>query len=70
MYLCLCELIPELLHLLPQLSDDPSIGILVHDSMVDDALGAVSIAQRRQGLVIVIGGRTHCGYHGGPTVTS
>lgn len=63
-HLCLRELHFELLHLFPQLSDDASVGVFIHHSMVDDSLGPVSIAQRGQRLLVVIGSWAHCGYHG------
>lgn len=63
-HLGLRELNLELLHLLPELSDDPSVGVLIHHGVVDDSLGSVGITERGQSFFIVISCWTHCGYHG------
>lgn len=64
LYLSLGELLPELLHLLAELADDAGVGVLVDHGVVDDVLGPVRVAQRRQRLVVVVGRRAHRGHHG------
>ena len=64
------QLLPELLHLLPQLPDDAGVRILVHHRVVDDALSAVSIAQCGQCFLVVVGRWAHRGDHGSLTVAT
>lgn len=64
LYLGLGELLPQLLHLLAELADDAGVGVLVDHGVVDDVLGPVRVAQRRQRLVVVVGRRAHRGHHG------
>ena len=69
-YLSLCQLVSELLHLLSQLSDDASVGVLVHHGMIDDALGAVGVAEGRQRLLVVVSCGAHRGNHRRATVAT
>ena len=64
------ELLPELLHLFPQLPDDAGVGVLVHYRVVDDPLGAVGVAQCGQCLLVVVGRWAHRGDHGRLTVAT
>lgn len=47
------DLAAQLLDLLAQLADEPHVGVLVDGGLVDDVLGAVGVAQRRQRLAVV-----------------
>ena len=47
---------PQHFDLLPQLSDDPGVGIFVDDGVIDDAFGSVRVSQRRQRLFVIVGG--------------
>lgn len=69
-HLGLRELDFELLHLLPELSDDASVGVFVHHGVVDDPLGPVRVAQRGQSLLIVISRWAYRGYHGSLAVAT
>ena len=62
-YLCRGQLLAEHLHLVAQVPDDPGVGVLVDDGVVDDALGAVGVAQRGQRLLVVVGGGADGGHH-------
>lgn len=70
LHLRLCELLLQFLHLLPQLPDDPGIGVLIHHCMVDDVLGPVSVTQSGERLIVVVCCRADGGDHGSPTVPS
>lgn len=63
-HLSLRQLDSELLHLLPELPDDASVGVFVHHGVVHDPLGPVGVAERGQSLLIVVCRRAHCGDHG------
>lgn len=69
-YLSLRQLNLELLHLLPQLSDDPSVRVFIHHSMVDYSFGPVCVAKRGQSLLVVVCCWTHRSDHGCLTVTT
>lgn len=47
------NLLPQLLNLLPELPDELHVGILVDGRLVDDVLGSVGVAERREGLTVV-----------------
>lgn len=70
MNLGLGELLPQLLHFLPELPDDSGVGVFVDDGVVDDALGSVGVTQGGQRLVVVVGGGADGGDHGGAAVSS
>lgn len=63
-HLSLRQLHFELLHLLPELPDDASVGVFVHHGVVDDPLGSVGVTQRGQGFLVVVGRGAHRGDHG------
>ncbi len=46
-HLCLSQLYSQFLYFLSELPDDASVGVLINNSMVNNVLGSVGIAQRR-----------------------
>lgn len=68
--LCLRELHSEFLYFLPQLPDDTSVGVFVNDGVVDNVLGSVGVAERRQGFLVVVCCWAHCCNHGCATVST
>lgn len=63
-HLSLRKLHFELLHLLPELPDDASVGVFVHHGVVDDPLGSVGVTQRGQGFLVIISRGAHRSDHG------
>ncbi|RUS88914.1 hypothetical protein EGW08_003353, partial [Elysia chlorotica] len=61
--LCCLELSLEHLHLLAQLADDAGVGVLVDHGVVDDPLGAVSVAQSGKRLLVVVCRGADGGHH-------
>lgn len=57
------QLLTERLNLLAQLADDAGVGVLVDDGVVDDALGAVGVAQGGQRLLVVVCRWADGGHH-------
>lgn len=62
------QLLLQFLHFLPELSDDPGVGVFVDDGVVDDALGPVGVTQGGQRLVVVVRRGADGGDHGGAAV--
>ena len=57
------ELGSERLDFISQFPDDPRVGVFIHNCVVDDAFGAVGVAQCGQRLLVVVGSRRHCSDH-------
>ena len=68
-HLRLGQLLPQLIHLLAEVPDDPRVGVLVDHSVVHDVLGAVRVPQGGEGLVIVVRRGAHSGHHGSLAVS-
>ncbi|TNN58784.1 hypothetical protein EYF80_031029 [Liparis tanakae] len=60
----------QFLYFLSEFPDDASVGVLIDDRVVDDALRSVCIAQRRQRLLVVVGRWTHGCNHRRATVAA